>query len=139
NNIKSVDCVDVGSDQLHENIKHDDRISMYEKTDVRIFDSLKIYDIVTCDVSFISIHNILNDINRLASKDIIILFKPQYEVGAKVKRDRAGVVQDQKAIKTARDKFILTTTYLKWKLVYSSQSQVEGKNGNLEELFYFEK
>lgn len=42
NNIKSVDCVDVGSDQLHENIKHDDRISMYEKTDVRIFDSLKI-------------------------------------------------------------------------------------------------
>ena len=139
NNIKSVDCVDVGSDQLHENIKHDDRISMYEKTDVRIFDSLKIYDIVTCDVSFISIHNILNDINRLASKDIIILFKPQYEVGAKVKRDRAGVVQDQKAIKTARDKFILTTTYLKWKLVYSSPSQVEGKNGNLEELFYFEK
>ena len=139
NGVNNIDCVDVGSDQLHEYIKHDDRISMYEKTDIRRFDSLKIYDIVTCDVSFISIHNILNDIDRLSSKDIIILFKPQYEVGSKVKRDRAGVVQDDKAIKVARDKFILTTTYLKWKLVYSSPSQVEGKNGNLEELFYFEK
>jgi 23S rRNA (cytidine1920-2'-O)/16S rRNA (cytidine1409-2'-O)-methyltransferase len=139
NNVKSVDCVDVGSNQLHKNIKDNNKIFMFEKTDIRIFDSMKLYDIVTCDVSFISIHNILDDINRLSSKNIIILFKPQYEVGAKVKRDRAGVVKDKKAILFARDKFIATTTYLKWKLIYSSPSQIEGKNGNLEELFYFEK
>jgi 23S rRNA (cytidine1920-2'-O)/16S rRNA (cytidine1409-2'-O)-methyltransferase len=139
NDVKSVDCVDVGSNQLHQNIKDNIKISMYEKTDIRIFNSSKQYNIITCDVSFISIHNIINDINKLASKHIIILFKPQYEVGKKVKRDRAGVVQDKKAIKIARDKFILTTNYLKWELVYSSYSQVEGKNGNLEELFYFKR
>jgi 23S rRNA (cytidine1920-2'-O)/16S rRNA (cytidine1409-2'-O)-methyltransferase len=139
NSCQSVDCVDVGSNQLHELIKEDTRINMYENTDIRDFESDKIYDIVTCDVSFISIHNILLDINRLASKDIIILFKPQFEVGKDVKRDRAGVVKDQKAIAKQRDRFVSETLKLGWRLEYSNYSKLEGKKGNLEELFYFKK
>lgn len=137
--IKSVDCVDVGSNQLHETIKNDSRINMFENTDIRDFKSNKSYDLVTCDVSFISIHNILEDINRLASKKIIILFKPQFEVGKDVKRDRAGVVKDQKAILKERDRFISETVKLGWKLQEAKESQLEGKKGNIEELFYFLK
>ncbi len=138
NNVKSVDCVDVGSNQLHDRIKDDVRISCFENTDIRGFKSNKKYDIVTCDVSFISIHNILDDINRLSSDKIIILFKPQFEVGKDVKRDRAGVVKDQKAIQLVRDKFISESIKLGWNLVYSNYSKLEGKSGNLEELFLFE-
>jgi 23S rRNA (cytidine1920-2'-O)/16S rRNA (cytidine1409-2'-O)-methyltransferase len=137
--VKEVSCVDVGSNQLHESIRDDKRIDIFENTDIREFNSNKAFDIITCDVSFISILNIIEDIDRLASKNIIILFKPQYEVGTDVKRNRAGVVQDQKAIDIARNNFISKSVQLKWELIESSQSKVAGKEGNIEELFYFKK
>ncbi len=139
NDAKKVTCVDVGSNQLHEKIKNEDRISFFENTDIRNFKSKEIFEVVTCDVSFISILYIIEDINRLSSKDIIILFKPQFEVGTNVKRDKKGVVKDKKAIVKAREKFLAYTEQLNWKLKYSSMSKLQGKDGNEEELFYFSK
>lgn len=139
NEILRVTCVDVGSNQLHEKIKNDKRIEFYENKDIRDFISDEIFHIVTCDVSFISILHIIEDINRLASKDIIILFKPQFEVGTNVKRDKKGVVKDKNAILKAREKFLDYTFSLNWKLEYSSISKLQGKEGNEEEFFYFKK
>ena len=138
-NVKKVTCVDVGSNQLHERIKHNTKINFFENTDIRNFKSEDIFEIVTCDVSFISILHIIEDINRLSSKDIIILFKPQFEVGTNVKRDKKGVVKDKNAIIKSREKFLDYTQNLKWKLNYSSMSKLQGKDGNEEELFYFSK
>ena len=129
----------MGSNQLHERIKYDSKIKFFENTDIRAFQSDEIFDIVTCDVSFISILHIIEDINRLASKDIIILFKPQFEVGTKVKRDKKGVVKDKNAILKSREDFLNYTQKLNWKLKYSSMSKLQGKDGNEEELFYFSK
>ena len=139
NDAKKVTCVDVGSNQLHERIKYNPKINFYENTDIRSFKSEEIFDIVTCDVSFISILHIIEDINRLSSKDIIILFKPQFEVGTNVKRDKKGVVKDKNAIIKSREKFLDYTQNLKWKLNYASMSKLQGKDGNEEELFYFSK
>ena len=139
NSVSKVTCVDVGSNQLHERIKYDSKISFFENTDIRAFQSDEIFDIVTCDVSFISILHIIEDINRLASKDIIILFKPQFEVGTKVKRDKKGVVKDKNAILKSRENFLNYTQKLNWNLKYSNLSKLQGKDGNEEELFYFSK
>ena len=139
NNIKKVTCVDVGSNQLHQKIKDDKRITFFENQDIRTFTSSDKFDIVTCDVSFISILNILNDINRLANDKIIILFKPQFEVGTNVKRDKKGVVKDKKAILNAKIIFLNECKLLAWKLNYNEPSKLEGKDGNEEELFYFSK
>jgi 23S rRNA (cytidine1920-2'-O)/16S rRNA (cytidine1409-2'-O)-methyltransferase len=139
NDIASVTCVDVGTNQLHETIRDDKRITVFEKTDIRNFVPNETYEVVTCDVSFISILNILKDIDRLANKDIIILFKPQYEVGQSVKRNSHGVVQDALAIRVVRDRFISEAFILGWNFVHSSPSKVAGKEGNIEELFYFKK
>jgi 23S rRNA (cytidine1920-2'-O)/16S rRNA (cytidine1409-2'-O)-methyltransferase len=138
-NVENVTCVDVGSNQLHERIKDNSKITFYENTDIRDFNKDSNFDIVTCDVSFISILNILDDINRLSKDKIIILFKPQFEVGTKVKRDKKGVVKDKKAILKARDKFLDSCVLKNWKLIYNSPSKIEGKDGNEEELFYFNK
>jgi len=137
--VLKVTCVDVGSNQLHERIKYNPKINFFENTDIRDFKSDEIFDIVTCDVSFISILHIIEDINRLSSKNIIILFKPQFEVGTNVKRDKKGVVKDKNAIIKSREKFLDYTKNLKWKLNYSSMSKLQGKDGNEEELFYFSK
>ncbi len=137
NGVKSITCVDVGSNQLHESLKSDERIIVQENTDIRDFRPDKKYDLVTCDVSFISILNILDDIARLASSRIIILYKPQFEVGKGVKRDSAGVVQDQAAIEKSREEFLSRTGNHGWKLIHNKQSALAGKSGNVEELFYF--
>ncbi|WP_198319648.1 23S rRNA (cytidine-2'-O)-methyltransferase TlyA [Aliarcobacter butzleri] len=139
NEIKKVTCVDVGTNQLHERIKYNDKINFFENTDIRNFESDEIFDIVTCDVSFISILNIIDAINTLASKDIIILFKPQFEVGPSVKRDKKGIVKDNNAIQKARDNFLNKTNILNWTLKYSNISKLQGKDGNVEEFFYFSK
>lgn len=139
NNIKSVYCVDVGSNQLHERIKYNDKITFYENQDIRTYVNTKGFDIITCDVSFISILYIIEDINRLSKDKIIILFKPQFEVGTNIKRDKKGVVKDKKAILQARTRFIDKCDLLKWKLIYNETSKLEGKDGNEEELFYFSK
>jgi 23S rRNA (cytidine1920-2'-O)/16S rRNA (cytidine1409-2'-O)-methyltransferase len=138
NNVKNVTCLDVGTNQLHTSIKDDKRIIKQENTDIRKFDSKYLFEIITCDVSFISILNILANINQLAQKHIIILYKPQFEVGSTTKRNSAGVVQDDIAIANARQIFLEKTKEYNWKLIYNNMSKVTGKNGNIEELFYFE-
>ena len=139
NSVEKVVCVDVGSNQLHERIKNDKRIEFFENCDIRNFKSKICFDILTCDVSFISILNIIDSINSLNFKKIIILFKPQFEVGINVKRDKKGVVKDKLAIEKARENFIAKTLELKWKLEINSLSKLQGKDGNNEELFCFSK
>lgn len=137
--VKSVSCVDVGTNQLHESLKKNAKIEFFENTDIREFKTDKQFDIVTCDVSFISVHDILEDIDRLANKKIIILFKPQFEVGKNVKRDRNGVVKNQAEIDLVTKHFEFSCITKGWKLLHKNKSQVKGKKGNTEELFYFEK
>ena len=137
NDVKSVTCVDVGSNQLHSSIKKDKRIIIKENTDIREFKSDIKFDLITCDVSFISILNIIDDINRLSSNKIIILYKPQFEVGRNAKRDSKGMVLDKEVINISREHFILKTKELGWNLIVSQESKLAGKSGNVEELFYF--
>jgi 23S rRNA (cytidine1920-2'-O)/16S rRNA (cytidine1409-2'-O)-methyltransferase len=137
--VQSVTCVDVGTNQLHDTLKDDTKIIIQENTDIRKFYPNKQYELITCDVSFISILNIIENIDRLSSNKIIILYKPQFEVGREVKRDSKGVVIDTLSIQKCRKEFLEKTLVLGWKLIYNKISQLSGKSGNLEELFYFSK
>ena len=137
--VNSVTAVDVGSNQLHYSLRDNPKVEIFEKTDIREFQTKEPFEIVTCDVSFISILHILEDINRLCFGDMILLFKPQFEVGRKAKRDSRGVVVDKKAIEDSIEKFKTKTTDLGWELCYSTLSKWAGKSGNIEFLYHFKK
>jgi 23S rRNA (cytidine1920-2'-O)/16S rRNA (cytidine1409-2'-O)-methyltransferase len=137
--VKEVTAVDVGKEQLHKSLLGDKRVLSFESCDIRKFQSNKIFDIVVSDVAFISLLNILDDIDRLASNKIILLFKPQFEVGREAKRDNHGVVLDEKAISIAMIKFEDATKLKGWKLIQKSPSKLTGKEGNLEYCYYYEK
>lgn len=139
NDVKTVTSVDVGSSQLNERLRLDPRVISVENQDIRSFTSETAYELVTCDVSFISLHHILDAINSLASKYMILLFKPQFEVGKDVKRDKNGVVMDKKAIAVAMLKFEDTCTLLGWKKVLMEASSITGKEGNVEYCYCYEK
>jgi len=139
--VQSLHCVDVGSDQLHISVRNDPRVSVHEETDIREFSSQQGFDLVTCDVSFISTLQILGDIDRLAVRggDIILLYKPQFEVGKDVRRDSRGVVQDADAIARRKEAFEAETKKFGWEEKAQALSHIQGKEGNQEYLFHFVK
>jgi len=137
--VSEVSAVDVGHDQLHKSLREDRRVYSYEACDIRDFESDKEFNLVVSDVAFISLLNILDDIDRLATKDIILLFKPQFEVGREAKRDNNGVVLDKKAISNAMIRFEDACKLKKWKLMIKSPSKLTGKEGNLEYCYYYKK
>lgn len=139
NGVNSVTSVDVGSSQLHEKLRNDARVISVENKDIRDFESKTLFELITCDVSFISLHHILEAINRLSSKYMILLFKPQFEVGKEIKRDKNGVVMDKKAISAAMLKFEDACTLLGWKKVLMEASSITGKEGNIEYCYCYEK
>ncbi|QSZ42092.1 TlyA family rRNA (cytidine-2'-O)-methyltransferase [Sulfurimonas aquatica] len=134
-----VTAVDVGTDQLHKSLKDDSRVHSYESCDIRAFESDKLFEIVVSDVAFISLFYILDDVHRLSQENIILLFKPQFEVGREAKRDKNGVVVDKRAIANAMQRFEDACLLLKWDLVKKSPSQLTGKDGNLEYCYYYKK
>ena len=99
------------------------------------------FDLITCDVSFISLKEILPSIDALASQncDIILLFKPQFEVGRSAKRNKKGVVTDAKAVREARAKFELAAANLGWIMRQTLECEVKGKEGNAEFFYAFNK
>jgi len=137
--VKSVACVDVGRNQLHHSLRVDKRVGVYEGCDIRSFESDMQFDLVVSDVAFISLLHILEDVERLGSGDIILLFKPQFEVGREAKRDKNGVVTDKKAIDNAMIRFEDACRLQGWELMKKSPSKLAGKDGNLEYCYYFRK
>ncbi len=135
---KSVTALDVGSSQLSEILRRDPRVIVRENTDIREFTSEKKFDLITCDVSFISLNLILKSLTSLAKSALIVLFKPQFEVGAEIKRNKKGVLKDEKAVRAARAKFEQLCAELELAVLYASACKIAGKEGN-REFFYLLK
>ena len=135
---KSVTALDVGSSQLSEILRRDPRVIVRENTDIREFESEKKFDLITCDVSFISLNLILKSLASLAKSALIVLFKPQFEVGAEAKRNKKGVLKDEKAAGTARAKFERLCAELGLAVLHSGACKITGKEGN-REFFYLLK
>ena len=94
----SVVAVDTGHDQLSEVLREDERVIPMERTDVRSLPSVYDgkFDLVTVDVSFISLSLVLPRCTRLLTEHgrIICLLKPQFEVG-RAHIGKKGIVRDK--------------------------------------------
>ncbi len=138
--VDSVTAIDVGKEQFHPTLRKESRVKLYEETDIRGFVA-EAFDVIVSDVSFISLGKIIDDIDRLAKNksDIILLFKPQFEVGKDVKRDKRGVVTDRFAIQNAQIDFENNISRLNWNLIRKVDSKVVGKSGNQEIIYHYQK
>jgi 23S rRNA (cytidine1920-2'-O)/16S rRNA (cytidine1409-2'-O)-methyltransferase len=131
----SVVAVDVGRGQLHPDIAADARVISREETDARglAAGSLRtLPQLVTFDVSFISLALVLPPIARLAAPDakLVALIKPQFEAGpAHVVK---GMVKDSliHAEVCARIETMIQT--LGWRTRGPIPSPIEGGDGNRE-------
>ena len=88
-------ALDVGHGQLHPRIREDPRVEVLERVNARNVAELPFApELVTCDVSFISVRKALPPVLALAAPgwEAVVLVKPQFEAG---RADaRGGVVRD---------------------------------------------
>ena len=88
-------ALDVGHGQLHPRIRNDPRVIVLERVNARALEELPFApQLITCDVSFISVRTALPPALRLAAAgwQALVLVKPQFEAGrAEVPK---GVVRD---------------------------------------------
>ena len=97
---RKIYAVDVGYGQLAWKLRQDDRVVVMERTNARYLTAGDIpqkADLVTVDVSFISLRRIIPAMLPLmkSTAAIIALIKPQFEVG-KGQVGKGGVVKDDR-------------------------------------------
>jgi 23S rRNA (cytidine1920-2'-O)/16S rRNA (cytidine1409-2'-O)-methyltransferase len=88
-------ALDVGYGQLHPRLRSDPRVTVLERTNARHVTELVFApQLVTCDVSFISVKLALPPVLRLAAPgwQALVLVKPQFEAGRA--EAQKGVVRD---------------------------------------------
>jgi len=140
---KKVYAVDVGYGQLHWRLRQDPRVINIEKTHILKFDWRLIQDpidIATVDLSFISVTRIFPVLceHLQQSATVIILVKPQFEVG-KGEVGKGGIVRDMDKIQKTVDKVISHAVKAGFKVRGLINSPITGQKGNIEYLLYIEK
>ncbi|MCG0238827.1 MAG: TlyA family RNA methyltransferase [Firmicutes bacterium] len=135
---RRVYAVDVGRGQLHPDLARDPRVVSLEETDVRTLTALpgEPPDLVTCDVSFISLTLVLPHLVRLApGAEQILLVKPQFEVG-RSGVGKGGIVRDPRRREEAVARVLTAAAALGLVSGGVVPSPILGGDGNQEFLLY---
>jgi 23S rRNA (cytidine1920-2'-O)/16S rRNA (cytidine1409-2'-O)-methyltransferase len=129
-------AVDVGTNQLHEKLKKNNKVISFEKTNARYLKKdqfEELIDIMVCDVSFISLKKVIEpNLHLLKDESIIIaLIKPQFE--SKKNETKKGVVKDliihQRICNEISEWF---ETIGQSKVLSINESPIKGPKGNIE-------
>mgnify|MGYP002513797019 CR=1 FL=1 len=137
NGAQRVFAVDVAYGILDYKLRIDEKVTVLERTNARnlTLDQLggTICDMVTVDVSFISLKKIYPAIHRVlkAGGEVVTLIKPQFEAG-KENVGKKGVVRDPKIHQMVLGNFVALAHSLNFKILGLTFSPVKGPEGNIE-------
>ena len=136
-------AIDVGHNQMDWRLRSDPRVSCLERINARYLTAEALppdhraFDIVTADVSFISLRYILPVVPPLLrpGADVVTLVKPQFEAG----RDEVGqgVVRDEGVRQRVLAEIIAAAEELGLTALGHTPSPIEGMEGNREWLVHF--
>jgi 23S rRNA (cytidine1920-2'-O)/16S rRNA (cytidine1409-2'-O)-methyltransferase len=134
-----VHAVDVGRGQLDWKLRNDPRVVVHEGINARYLTPEEIgepADLVTCDVSFISVTLILPAVRALLKPGgrIVVLVKPQFEVG-RGEVGKGGIVRDPALHVAACDRVRLAAEEAGFQTSII-ESPIAGAEGNREFLLY---
>lgn len=140
---KKVYAIDVGYGQIDLKLRNDARVALLEKTNIRYLDknaAPDIIDIITIDVSFISLLKVIPKALEFlkASGEIIALIKPQFEVERKDVR-KGGVVRDEAKRFDVIEKIKTAVSDMGLEVKGLTESPVRGPKGNVEFFIYLSR
>jgi 23S rRNA (cytidine1920-2'-O)/16S rRNA (cytidine1409-2'-O)-methyltransferase len=132
-------AIDVGYGQLHWRLRNDPRVVVMERTNARYLESLpQPADLVTADVSFISLELILPAVVRCLRPggQVVALIKPQFEAGRR-EVGKGGVVRDPAVHRRVLERVLDTAAELGLGLRGLMPSPLRGPAGNVEFLAWW--
>lgn len=129
-------AVDVGHNQLDWKLRNEARVELREGRNARYLkpeDFDQKFDLVTIDVSFISVTKILPAVVPLLTSQgrIITLIKPQFEVG-KGEVGKGGIVTDPVKHQRVVDEVNRAASELGLRVCGPIESPIHGADGNVE-------
>lgn len=132
---KKVYAIDVGTNQLVDSLKNDDRVISLENTNFRDMEFNLInqtVDFISIDVSFISLKYIFANLYKFLNKDtkIIALIKPQFECGPKYLKK--GIVKSNKVLEEVIDNVKDYALINSLQVISIINSPILGTDGNRE-------
>jgi 23S rRNA (cytidine1920-2'-O)/16S rRNA (cytidine1409-2'-O)-methyltransferase len=133
-------ALDVGHGQLDWRLRQDSRVVVLEHVNARTL-TLEMLpgtvDLVTIDVSFISLSRILPVVPPVLrpGADVVTLVKPQFEAGrAEV---RKGIIHSEAIHQRVLDEVAAAGAEVGLTRVASTSSPITGQKGNVEFLVHF--
>ena len=136
---KSIIAIDVGTNLLHESLRNNKKIELHEKTNFKELEHkyFENIDIITCDVSFISLKKIIDKVNSENIKiDMVLLIKPQFECGREIATKYKGIILNKSIHINIINDLI---SYFNEKGFYMQNivaSPIKGGDGNIEYVTY---
>jgi len=137
---RKIYSIDVGYGQFSWMLRGDERVVLFEKTNIRYLDRDLVpdrIDIATIDVSFISLLKVIPKVLEFLTQngEILALIKPQFEVGRK-DVGKGGVVRDESKRTAAVEKIKNESIKLGLEVKGVTASPIKGPKGNVEYLMY---
>jgi 23S rRNA (cytidine1920-2'-O)/16S rRNA (cytidine1409-2'-O)-methyltransferase len=135
NGASIVFAIDVGRGQLHPSLHDHPRIVSMEETDIRLLEGKRLParpNVVTIDVSFISLKAVLPAALSLAAAPmhLLALIKPQFE--ATRKHSKRGIIRDAAVHQGVCEEIAAFVTSLGCTDIRVFPSAISGGDGNLE-------
>jgi len=139
-------ALDVGHGQLDWKLRNDPRVDVIERVNARTLtpDGLPSgrsrFDIITIDVSFISLKLILPVVPPLLrdTGDVVALVKPQFEAG-RAEVGKGGIVRDEQVHLRVLDEVIGAADALGLGRAGTAESPISGMEGNREFLLHLRR
>jgi 23S rRNA (cytidine1920-2'-O)/16S rRNA (cytidine1409-2'-O)-methyltransferase len=132
-----VTAVDVGHGQLHPKIRGDERVSVFERCNVRALpDELasQHFDMVVADLSFISLGVVLPSLLSVLvpGGPLVALVKPQFEAGRREVSRGKGVISDPEVHVRVQAEVTTSLVELGATIMGWVTSPIRGADGNIE-------
>ncbi len=138
-------AVDVGYGQIHERLRNDQRVSNFERTNIRTLDIDQVggpCSIVVADLSFISLRVVLPALIRVfgdnPKSDLVLLVKPQFEAGRREASRGKGVVRDPEVWRRVLEEVANAAEGLGAVMMGVMASPITGADGNVEFLMHLQ-
>ena len=133
----SVACVDVNYGQLAWSIRQDERVSVFERTNIRLADPSELgapFDLLVADLSFIGLAALAPTFARLCAEGSVFigLVKPQFE--SRHEETDHGVVRDAAVRERVVDEVSAALAAEGFDVGGVVESPITGPEGNVEYL-----
>ncbi len=133
---RRVYAIDVGHGQLHWKLRQDPRVVVMEGVNARHLEALpEPVDLVTMDVSFISVRKILPAVRGWLRPEgrVLVLIKPQFEAGKREAARGKGVIRKPQVHRKVLEEVLEDLMGLGYRVLGVMPSPIRGaKKGNIE-------